>query len=269
MLKEVSDQNKSKETRWWARKLVLLKNMLLDVNEQVINLEESMGDVKEALDVVKGCTNDLREQSREFLMMHLSSNVEKVQELLNSAWHKLRERNDAPEAMVIAFKEETMATTKVLNKRIEELDGKLVLCQAAVGNGVSSVTLNCKLDIPKLKEFVGTRSTDKRHSEIGTWEEFQHELKGQFYFICAEEEAQAKKELERGGVQELSKAMTIAESMVKLGLGKDKLKCSKDDKLERGAEGLGSSSSGAEAKEAKESVKKPVKCFLCRRLHKL
>ncbi|MBA0875510.1 hypothetical protein Goshw_017811 [Gossypium schwendimanii] len=47
-----------------------------------------------------------------------------------------------------------------------------------MGNGVSSVAFNCEVDVPKSKEFTGTRSTDKRHSEIGMWEEFQHELKG-------------------------------------------------------------------------------------------
>ncbi|MBA0709035.1 hypothetical protein Golax_024107 [Gossypium laxum] len=36
------------------------------------------------------------------------------------------------------------------------------------------------------------KSTDKRNSEIRTWKEFQHELKGQFYPKFTEGEAQAK-----------------------------------------------------------------------------
>ncbi|MBA0812704.1 hypothetical protein Gohar_026646 [Gossypium harknessii] len=36
------------------------------------------------------------------------------------------------------------------------------------------------------------RTTDKRQSEIGTWQEFQCELKGQFYPEFTEEKAQAK-----------------------------------------------------------------------------
>ncbi|KAK5793647.1 hypothetical protein PVK06_034799 [Gossypium arboreum] len=71
--------------------------------------------------------------------------------------------------------------------RIEELDGELALCRAVVGNGVSSTALNYEVNVPKLKEFVGTR-----HSEIRTWEEFQHELKGKFYPEFVEKEAQAK-----------------------------------------------------------------------------
>ncbi|MBA0557621.1 hypothetical protein Golob_014677, partial [Gossypium lobatum] len=33
-----------------------------------------------------------------------------------------------------------------------------------------------------------SRSTNKRHREIGTWKEFQHELKSQFYSEYVEEE---------------------------------------------------------------------------------
>lgn len=106
MSKEITDQNESKKTHWWARKPVLLKDMLLVVKERVTNLEESIGDVKETLDVVEGRTNDLRERSRYLVMMSLNSNVEKVQELLNSIRNKLTERNDALEVMVMALKEE-------------------------------------------------------------------------------------------------------------------------------------------------------------------
>ncbi|MFQ6662985.1 hypothetical protein Gotur_030665, partial [Gossypium turneri] len=139
--------------------------------------------------------------------------------------------------MMMALKEETMATTRALSTRIEELEGELALCRAAVGNRVLSVALSNE-DVPKLKEFVGTRSaydvdnflwrmehyfrakgivddadkvntasmfltdivllwwrgrsTDKRQDEIGMWQEFQYELKGQFYPEFAEEEARAK-----------------------------------------------------------------------------
>ncbi|MBA0844608.1 hypothetical protein Goarm_023203, partial [Gossypium armourianum] len=50
------------------------------------------------------------------------------------------------------------------------------------------------------------KTTDKRQDEIGTWQE---------------------QEVEQRGVQKLSKAMTVVESVVKLGLGKDKLGSSK------------------------------------------
>ncbi|MBA0878863.1 hypothetical protein Goshw_020767 [Gossypium schwendimanii] len=116
-----------------------------------------------------------------------------------------------------------MATTRTLSTRIEELEGELGLYRAAMGKGVANVAFSNE-DVPKPKEFVGTRSacdvdnflwrmenyfrakgivddavkvnttsmfftdiallwwrgrtTDKRQGKIGTWQEFQCELKG-------------------------------------------------------------------------------------------
>ncbi|MFQ6655984.1 hypothetical protein Gotur_026285, partial [Gossypium turneri] len=163
--------------------------------------------------------------------------MDKVNELFNSHRDKLSKRNDAFEAMMMALKEETMATTRALSTRIEELEGELALCQVAVGNGVTNAVLSNE-DVPNLKEFVGIRfacdvdnflwrmenyfraegimddavkvntpsmfltdiallwwqgkTTDKRQGEIGTWQEFQCELKGQFYPEFIEEEIRAK-----------------------------------------------------------------------------
>ncbi|MFQ6640267.1 hypothetical protein Gotur_014763, partial [Gossypium turneri] len=83
--------------------------------------------------------------------------IDKVNELFNSHRDKLSERNDALEAMMMALKEETIATTKALSTRIEELEEELALCRAAVGKGVSSAALSNE-DVPKPKEFVRTRS---------------------------------------------------------------------------------------------------------------
>lgn len=68
------------------------------------------------------------------------------------------ERNYALEVMVMILKEETMAITRALSTRIEELKGELAFCRETVGNGVLSVVLSYE-DVPKPKEFVGTRST--------------------------------------------------------------------------------------------------------------
>ncbi|MBA0735445.1 hypothetical protein Gogos_019293 [Gossypium gossypioides] len=46
--------------------------------------------------------------------------------------------------MVKALKEETMATTMTLSIRIDEFEGELALCRAAVGKGVASATLSNK-----------------------------------------------------------------------------------------------------------------------------
>ncbi|MBA0730996.1 hypothetical protein Golax_004566, partial [Gossypium laxum] len=78
-------------------------------------------------------------------------------------------------------------------------------------------------------------TTNKRQSEIGTWQEFQCELKEQFYPEFIKEEARAKLQgitqwdIVGEGVQKLSEAMTVVESVVKLGLEKDKLGSSKSE----------------------------------------
>ena len=354
----------------WARKS--LRETISAVEERVGKLEGSMADVKEALDGVEDRITNWEEQSRDYVKMSLDSTMDKVNELFNSHRDKLSERNDALEAMMMALKEETMATTKALSTRIEELEGELSLCQAAVGKGVANAALSNE-DVPKPKEFVGTRSacdvdnflwrmenyfrakgimedavkvntasmfltdiallwwrgrtTDKRQGEIGTWQEFQCELKGQFYPEFAEEEARAKlqeimqrgtvreyvqefkelmlqisdvtdeeallafqkglkpwvrQEVEQRGVQKLSEAMTVVESVVKLGLGKDKLGSSKSDgrggcERDHKEDRVNGNDNGDNGGNGKPRVgkKKPkrkrdkLKCFLCDGPHML
>ncbi|MFQ6665855.1 hypothetical protein Gotur_032434 [Gossypium turneri] len=99
------------EQRWVRRSL---RETLPAVEERVGKLEGSMEDVKE----------------------------DKVNELFNSHRDKLSKRNNALEAMMMALKEETMATTRALSIRIEELEGELALYRAAAGKEVSSVALS-------------------------------------------------------------------------------------------------------------------------------
>ncbi|MFQ6636554.1 hypothetical protein Gotur_013087, partial [Gossypium turneri] len=110
--------------------------------------------------------------------------------------------------MMMALKEETMATTRALSTRIEELEGELALCRAVVGKGVANAALSNE-DVPKPKEFVGTRSACDVDNFLWRMEN---------YF-------RAK------GIMDdsLSEVMTVTESVVKLGLGKDKLGSSKSE----------------------------------------
>ncbi|MBA0575870.1 hypothetical protein Golob_007046 [Gossypium lobatum] len=114
----------------WAKKY--LKETLSTVEERVGKLEGSMEDVKEAFSGVEDRIANWKED-------------------------KLLERNDALEAMMIALKEGTMATTRALSTIIEKLEGELALFRAAVENGVANAVLS-KEDVSKPKEFVGTRS---------------------------------------------------------------------------------------------------------------
>ncbi|KAH1030915.1 hypothetical protein J1N35_043089 [Gossypium stocksii] len=96
--------------------------MLLTLENRVINLEESVEDVKDTLKVVEGRIDELdsmREQLKEFVMESLSYNVKAMQGMLNSTADKLTVRDDALKA--------TMTTLK---KHIEEL--LLWLCYGGV-----------------------------------------------------------------------------------------------------------------------------------------
>ncbi|KAK5832319.1 hypothetical protein PVK06_016120 [Gossypium arboreum] len=227
----------SKEEFEQIRARKSLREMLSAVEVRVGKLEESMEDVKESNNAHGESIEDMKDQLREFVTTCLTSQRDNVQELLDSQRKKLTEKNNALEAMVKALKEETMAATLTLSTRIEELEGELALCRAAVEEGVSSAALSSEC-VPEPEEFAGTRSacdvdnflwrmenyfrakgivddadkvqtaslflidiallwwrgrtTDERQCEIGTWEKFQCELKGQFYPEFAEEEARAK-----------------------------------------------------------------------------
>ncbi|MFQ6659644.1 hypothetical protein Gotur_028458, partial [Gossypium turneri] len=99
--------------------------MLSAVEECMGKLEDSMEDTKESDNVVGENIDDMREQSKDFVTMCLTSNRDSVQELLDSQRKKLTERNNALEAMMMALKEETMAMTMALNTKIEELEREL------------------------------------------------------------------------------------------------------------------------------------------------
>ncbi|MBA0635823.1 hypothetical protein Godav_022239 [Gossypium davidsonii] len=125
--------------------------------------------MKETLELVEGRTdglNSIEEQLRDFVLDSLDPNGEKMKELLESTAEKLAQRDENLEDMVLAMK-----------KEIEELKGELTIYKAALSNGMLS-----------------SRSTDEKRggNAIRTWEEFQREVKKQFYPQYAEKEARAK-----------------------------------------------------------------------------
>ncbi|MFQ6650207.1 hypothetical protein Gotur_022678 [Gossypium turneri] len=214
------------EQRWAMKSL---REMLSAVEECVGKLEESMEDAKE----------------------------DNVRELLDSQRKKLTERNDALEAMMMALKEGTMATTRALSTRIEELKGELALCRAAVGNGVSSAALSNEDRIEHYfrakgivddadkfyPKFVEEEARAKlqgitQRGTVGKYVREFRELMLQASNVTDEEALLAfqkglkpwvRQEVEQRGVQRLSEAMTVVESMMKLGQGKDKLRSSKSE----------------------------------------
>ncbi|MBA0696510.1 hypothetical protein Goari_003057, partial [Gossypium aridum] len=70
-------------------------------------------------------------------------------------------------------------------------DGKHLSCQRHHDDAVKVNTGSMFLTDIVLLWWL-SRSTDKRQSDIGMWQEFQCELKGQFYPEFTEEEAQER-----------------------------------------------------------------------------
>ncbi|KAA3452500.1 calcium-transporting ATPase 12, plasma membrane-type-like [Gossypium australe] len=127
------------ETRGRAREASRLRDMLSALKDRVVTLEDFIGDVKERLDEVDGGLTDglqsMKEQLRDY-----------VWEFLSSIENKLTGRDDTPEAMMTALKEE-----------IVELKSELTIYMAVVGNRGLVVAPKPNVDVPKPKEFNGTR----------------------------------------------------------------------------------------------------------------
>ncbi|KAK8283219.1 hypothetical protein V6Z12_D08G079200 [Gossypium hirsutum] len=137
MSKEAAENVEGMETRGRARKASRSRDILSALEDQVITLEDSVGDIKERIDDVDdrlhGGLQSMQEQLKEYVL----DNVE-----------KLNGRDDVIEAMVTALKEE-----------IAELKGELTIYKVALCNGgLAAVAPKPSVDVPKPKEFKGTRS---------------------------------------------------------------------------------------------------------------
>ncbi|KAK5839737.1 hypothetical protein PVK06_008570 [Gossypium arboreum] len=89
--------------------------MLSSLENQVINLKESVGDMKDTLKVVLIRMEKLREDSKEFVL-----------DTLRSTSEKLMVRDEDLKALVTAMKEE-----------IAKLKGELTICKAALESQMS------------------------------------------------------------------------------------------------------------------------------------
>ncbi|MBA0789184.1 hypothetical protein Gotri_027591 [Gossypium trilobum] len=139
------------ETRGRARKASRSRDMLTALENRMVNLEESVGNMKEALELVEGCTDgfdSMEEQLRDFILDSLDANTEKMNELVESTAKKLAERDENLEDMVLAMK-----------KEIEELKGELTIYKAAMSNMIlSSRPKQQAMNVPKPEKFKGARS---------------------------------------------------------------------------------------------------------------
>ncbi|MBA0614615.1 hypothetical protein Godav_014885, partial [Gossypium davidsonii] len=125
--------------------------MLTALENRVVNLEESVGNMKETFDLVKGRTygfDSMEEQLRDFVLDYFGANAKKMNELVDSTTKKMPERDKNLEDMVLAMK-----------KEIEELKGELTIYKAALSNGMLfSRPKQQAMDVPKPEKFKGARS---------------------------------------------------------------------------------------------------------------
>ncbi|MFQ6643162.1 hypothetical protein Gotur_018793 [Gossypium turneri] len=119
-----------------------------------------------------------------------------MNELVDSTAKKLAKKDENLKDMMLAMK-----------KEMKELKGELMIYKVALSNGMlSSRPKQQAMDVPKSKKFKGARSTNEKRggNVIGTLEEFQKELKKQFYPQYVEKEARAKlrRFMQQGTVRE-------------------------------------------------------------------
>ncbi|MBA0736840.1 hypothetical protein Gogos_010330 [Gossypium gossypioides] len=128
MTKGGDEQNVPMETCGRFRKNNISIDMLSGLEGRVTNLEESMGGVKETLEVIEGHIDELdsmRVQLRDYVVEALSSNWDVMREILSTVMddqaEKLTEKNDALEAMVTNLEEQ-----------IAELKGEVIIYKVAL-----------------------------------------------------------------------------------------------------------------------------------------
>ncbi|KAK5846134.1 hypothetical protein PVK06_002405 [Gossypium arboreum] len=177
MSKGVDEQNVPIETRARrGRKQSRLRDMLSALENRVVYLKKSIGEVKETLEL-----DSIKEQFKEYVEEALSSNVDTLQTLLNIVVDNLTKRNNALEATVMA-----------LNTKIKELERKLAVYRVVLGKEVLNEHQAIRLMSPSQRSSMGQVERRGHKATIGTWEEFQKEFKEQFYPQYGEKEACAK-----------------------------------------------------------------------------
>ncbi|MBA0596538.1 hypothetical protein Gorai_013354, partial [Gossypium raimondii] len=135
--KGVDEQIDPRETLSGGRIASRSRDILSALEDQVANLEGSMGYVKETLEVVEGHTAELdlmEEKFREFLVESLNSKLEAMQGVFSFIVDRLTVRDDDIKVVMMNLKEKTKVMMKALNMKIEELEGELVVCKVIVAS---------------------------------------------------------------------------------------------------------------------------------------
>ncbi|XP_040942311.1 uncharacterized protein [Gossypium hirsutum] len=293
----MSKEVEGMETRGRARKASRSRDILSALEDRVVTLESSMGDIKERVEDVDDRLHDGLQSMQEQLKEYVTDNMK-----------QLTGRDDAIEAMVVALKGE-----------IAELKGELTIYEVALGNGgLAAAAPKPNIDVPKPKEFKGTSSARdvdnflwgieqyfcakgitedvtkfypeyaedeararlRRLAQQGTVREYVQEFselmlqisdmgeKEAFFSFMDGLKPWAKQELQRRGVQELTKAMSVAESLAEFGGRKDNSNSSKPRlKGNSGGDKERPTRNGDGKKPWDKRKSGPIRCFHCEGPH--
>ncbi|OMO74467.1 reverse transcriptase [Corchorus capsularis] len=131
--------------------------------EEPYSLEERMDRMEDAVERMHEAVEGMDTR-----VVELEGDVKRLrrefQGALNEGFDRLSkessERDDALEAMIVALRQEVeeLPLIVALRKEVEELREELERCKTAVGRGVLASMPTTKVDVPKPKEFKGTRS---------------------------------------------------------------------------------------------------------------
>ncbi|KAE8657632.1 hypothetical protein F3Y22_tig00116984pilonHSYRG00043 [Hibiscus syriacus] len=278
-----SDGNES----WNAgKKRAPSRDVLASLQEKVTRLEGSMADAQRVLDTLDSV--DLERLGLLDLdkLESLDSIKDDVQDSLNGLDVKTTDRGISLEAMAVA-----------LRKKVE--DFLWGLNQYFVAMGITENAKKVSIASVYLSEVAlmwwRRRCNDVKRGTAPntTWEEFQAEFKEQFYPEYAEDEArsklrrlkqegslrehvrkfvEAKNELRRRGVKDLSTALTTAESVIELGVKsvdskpKPKFRGSSGDRDKASISDRDSSGSGrpSNRKHLDKKDKLIIQCYNCK-----
>ncbi|MBA0753849.1 hypothetical protein Gogos_020557 [Gossypium gossypioides] len=167
---------------------------------------------------------------KEFVVEALNSNVEVMQGVLSSTMDKLTTMDDVLKAVVLTLK-----------GQIAELKGELTIYRVVLGNRVLAIILKTKVDVTKLKEFKGTRSTRDVDNFLWGMESLSYDA---IVGLQMRNEMRSKLELRRSskssfihnmqrrrlglscGIIELTKVMTVMDYLIELVLMKTSLSLS-------------------------------------------
>ncbi|KAG8478979.1 hypothetical protein CXB51_028879 [Gossypium anomalum] len=206
--------------------LTALEDRVVNLEEPVRNMKETLELVEGRTDGF----DSMEEQLRDFVLDSLGANVEKLNDLVNSTTEKLAERDENLEEMVLAMKKEIeelkgelmiykvalsngMLSSKSKQQamdvpKLEKFKG--ARCARDVNNflwemeqyflamGIEDDAIKVNIALIYFTDVAllwwHRRSMDEKHggNAIRTWEEFQRELRKQFYPQYTEKEARAK-----------------------------------------------------------------------------